>query len=156
MNSEELLKQLDQLDARLVVQGDRLYLDAPAGAVPEELRAALRTHRAALLAVAAGSPKRVNEDIDLRDDPRPDLAGDSQMWARLLREAAEIDFDDPYGLFGALYGVRCCGATLEATARGWRLVRPEEMGTWEWEDLREQWLMPHKAALKALLAAKGA
>jgi hypothetical protein len=155
MNSEELLQRLERLDARLVVQGDRLFLDAPAGTVPEELRAALRTHRTALLAAAAVSWK-VNEEIDLRDDPRPDLAGDSQMWARLLRGAAEIDFDDPYGLFGALYGVRCCGATLEATTRGWRIVRPEEMGTWEWEDLREQWLMPHKAALKALLAAQGA
>jgi hypothetical protein len=28
------------------------------------------------------------------------------------------------------------------------------MGTWEWEDLREQWLMPHRAALTALLAAQ--
>jgi hypothetical protein len=155
MNAEELLQQLEQLDARLVVQGGRLFLDAPAGAVPEELLAALRTHKAELLARMAGS-YRVNEDIDLRDDPRPDLAGDSEMWARLLRGAAEIDFDDPNGLFGALYGIRCCGATLEATARGWRIVRPEDMGTWEWEDLREQWLMPHRAALTALLAAKGA
>ena len=154
MNAEELLQQLEQLDARLVVQDGRLFIDAPAGAVPEELLIALRTHKAEFLARMAGS-YRVNEGVDLRDDPRPDLAGDSQMWARLLHEAAEIDFDDPYGLFGALYGVRCCGARLEGTARGWRLVRPEEMGTWEWEDLRDQWLMPHRAALTALLTGKG-
>jgi hypothetical protein len=155
MNAEELLRQLEQLDARPVVQGGRLFLDAPSGAVPEELLAALRTHKAELLARMAGS-YGVNEDIDLRDDPRPDLARDSQMWAQILRKAAEIDFDDPNGLFGALYGVRCCGAMLEATGHGWRMVRPEEMGTWEWEDLREQWLMPHRAALTALLAGKGA
>jgi hypothetical protein len=153
MNAEELVRQLEQLDARLVVQDGRLFIDAPAGAVPEELCAALRTHREALLAAGAVW-YRVNEEIDLRDDPRPDLAGDSQIWAQILRKAAEIDFDDPYGLFGALYGVRCCGARLEGTARGRRLVRPEEMGKWEWEDLRDQWLMPHRAALTALLAAK--
>jgi hypothetical protein len=155
MNLEELMQQLEQLGARLVVRDERLFLDAPDGAVPAELFAALRIHKAALLARMAGS-WGVNEDIDLRDDPRPDLVGDSQRWARLLREAAELDFDDPYGLFGALYGVRCCGATLEATGRGWRLVRPEDMGTWEWEDLREEWLMPHRAALTALLTGKGA
>ena len=49
-------------------------------------------------------------------DPRPDL-GDGRLWSALLAAAYALDGDDPAGLFGALHGLRSCGARAGATGR---------------------------------------
>lgn len=91
-------------------------------------------------------------DLLCQEDPRPDLA-DSALWSDLLRRAYALDGDEPEGLFGALHGLRCCGARLEATATSYRL-RPDG-DAWEdekaWEADTARWLEPHRPALVELL-----
>jgi hypothetical protein len=84
-------------------------------------------------------------------DPRPDLAGDSALWQRLLSLAYERDGEEPAGLFGALHGLRCCGAAL-ATQGGRVRLSAGELGD-EYRALRRAYLLPHTAALRALLQA---
>lgn len=84
-------------------------------------------------------------------DPRPDLYADSSLWARLLRAAYALDSDDPDGLFWALHGFRCYGASLrlgEHTA----ILGPGEMSEAEYKAERERWLTPHRTELVRLLA----
>ena len=85
-------------------------------------------------------------------DPRPELTEDHHRWVTLLRMAAEVDFDDPHGVYGALLGVRCLGARLGEDGDGWRLLKPDDVPLAEWEALREQWLVPHASTLWKLLA----
>jgi hypothetical protein len=95
-------------------------------------------------------------------NPRPDLAEDADLWRRLLAAAA---LSDRPGVYGALHGVRCCGARLVANGAGYRITGPApddgplsyrepdpetgEIGTWESD--REGWLLPHRAAITVLL-----
>ena len=94
-------------------------------------------------------------------DPRPDLTGDHSRWTVLLALAWAVDGLNPYGLYGALYGVRCCGAALvteaqplDLTPEGprlrWRLTRGE-IPELEWRSYRARWLWPHKETLIKLL-----
>jgi hypothetical protein len=102
-------------------------------------------------------------------DPRPDLKGDHGRWTVLLALAWASDGLHPYGVYGALYGVRCCGAALvtdiqplDLTPEGpplrqaqdaalrWRLTRGE-MPESEWQAYRARWLWPHKDVLIRLL-----
>jgi hypothetical protein len=144
VSAEGLLRELRELGATVAARGDRLAVDAPAGAVTPDLRADLTAHKGALLALLARER--------LIADPRPDLAGDSARWARLLALAYDRDGQDPRGLFGALHGLRCCGAGLAATDDGARLV-PGELAAEEYAAEREEWLVAHAAALTALLRA---
>ena len=84
-------------------------------------------------------------------DPRPDLAADSDLWARLLAMAYDLDGDLPGGLFGALHGMRCCGAGLVLVNGRCKLV-PGEMLKADYEADRARYLVEHKAALVELLA----
>ncbi len=98
-------------------------------------------------------------------DPRPDLAADHDRWQALLEAAYRCDGQDPHGVFGALNGIRCCGARLEVMAvtkqalpsagarRGWRLVRGDELTEAEYQRLRAAYLAPHTEALTRLLSA---
>lgn len=45
-------------------------------------------------------------------DPRPDLTADHDRWLTLLEAAYRHDGQDPHGAYGALSGIRCCGARL--------------------------------------------
>ena len=68
-------------------------------------------------------------------------------------------------MFGALVGIRCCGARLAHTdpvnwARApggqpsaWRLIRGDEMGEVEYAGYRQTYLAPLTAALTRLLSA---
>lgn len=87
-----------------------------------------------------------------RQDPRPDLADDHHRWVTLLQMAAEIDYQDPAGAYGALYDVRCIGARLGQVGNGWRIEMPADLAPAEWDNLRRQWLMPHSAVLWRLLS----
>jgi hypothetical protein len=83
-------------------------------------------------------------------DPRPDLAHDSALWSRLLARAYEHDGNDPAGLFGALHGLRCCGAALTAKDGLVRLTTGE-MSADEYGALRQEYLVPRQQALSTLL-----
>lgn len=98
-------------------------------------------------------------------NPRPDLAADADLWRRLLAAALLRDADGGAGVYQALHGVRCCGARLVRNGTGYRISPPAsddgplsyhdpdpetgELRTWE--DDRNEWLLPHRAALTALL-----
>jgi hypothetical protein len=85
-------------------------------------------------------------------DPRwHDLPEDTHLWLGLLAAARTLDGDAPLGLFGALHGLRCLGARLHPTRTGVRL-RAGEMRWDEYLALREEYLMPHAATLRRLLA----
>jgi hypothetical protein len=139
-----LLRELRGLGATVAARGDRLAVDAPAGAVPPDLRADLAAHKGALLALLARERCAA--------DPRPDLVADSPLWQRLLGLAYDRDGADPRGLFGSLHGLRCLGAGLVAEEGRARLV-PGELSAEEYAAEREEWLVPHAAALTALLRA---
>ena len=101
-------------------------------------------------------------------DPRSDLADDHSRWWLVLEAAWRLDGQDPEGLFGALVGLRGCGARLElANAETWgarpddppptyRLVRGAELSEAEYAELRQRYLVPHRAALTRLLSAPAA
>ena len=146
MSAAALLARLRALGVTATAAGDDLELDAPAGALTPALLGELRAHKGALLALLAAERWTA--------DPRPDLAGDSALWRRLLGLAYGCDFHDPRGLFGALHGLRCCGAALAASPGGLRLV-PGELPPDEYAALRADYLVPHAPALRALLAAAG-
>lgn len=98
-------------------------------------------------------------------DPRPDLTADHDRWQTLLEVAYRHDGQDPHGAYGALNGIRCCGARLavaspagtappSAGARpGSRLVRGDELTEAEYQRLRATYLVPHSEALTTLLNA---
>jgi hypothetical protein len=86
-------------------------------------------------------------------DPRPDLAEDHARWLTLLELAYRRDDADPNGVFGALNGIRCCGAAITSSGGAnptWRLTRGELSAT-EWQAIRARWLMLHLKALQELL-----
>ncbi len=88
-------------------------------------------------------------------DPRPDLVADHARWLTLLELAYRRDGTDPYGVFGALVGIRCCGAAITSSGGAnptWRLTRGE-LTVAEWQTMRAKWLMPHLAVLQELLGA---
>jgi len=101
-------------------------------------------------------------------DPRPDLTADHDRWQALLEAAYRHDGQDPHGVYGALNGIRCCGARLEvappagkapqaAGARlGWRLVRGDELTEAEYQRLRATYLVRHTETLTRLLKAQAA
>jgi hypothetical protein len=91
-------------------------------------------------------------------DPRPDLVADHALWLTLLELAYRRDGADPCGIFGALVGIRCCGAGITSSGGErptWRLTRGE-MTAAEWQAIRTKWLMPHLKVLQELLGTSGA
>ena len=84
-------------------------------------------------------------------DPRPDLAADHARWLALLELAYRRDGVDPQGVFGALVGIRCCGAAIASSCGvnpAWRLLRGE-MSAAEWQAVRAQWLTPALALARS-------
>ena len=84
-------------------------------------------------------------------DPRPDLDGDHARWLALLELAHRRAAADPYGVFGALIGIRCCGAAITSSGGAnpaWRLVRGE-LAAAEWQAVRAQWLTPALALARS-------
>jgi len=97
-------------------------------------------------------------------DPRPDLIGDHARWLLVLELAYRRDAADPEGVYGALYGARCCGAAIEHMDDDWTL-KPEgppprwrlargEIPADEWAAIRARWLLPHRAALVEILLGR--
>lgn len=86
-------------------------------------------------------------------DPRADLATDSDRWRVLLVLAWQHDYETVDGLYGALEGVRACGARLEPIgATGvCRLTRGAQIGEPTWAGWRSRYLVQHGAVLTRLL-----
>ena len=86
-------------------------------------------------------------------DPRPDLVADHAHWEDLLGRAWRLDAADPEGVYGALNGMRCCGARLARTqSAGWRLVKGDELSAIEYHTYRVSYLVPHTVAITKLLS----
>jgi hypothetical protein len=64
MTLSELISLLDYLDVRLSVCEDRLDYDAPNGVLTDKIMAALREHKAALIALLARAESDHASDID--------------------------------------------------------------------------------------------
>jgi len=133
-----LLADLGQLGVHLEREGDGLRYDAPPGTLTPDLLAALREHKAGLLAELRRG--------ELTADPRPDLGEDSALWACLLAWA----YDEHPDLWGALHGFRCWGRRL--VRRNGRVELTPGEDDPDYEADRETYLMPHAGALVGLLA----
>lgn len=75
-------------------------------------------------------------------DPRPDLVKDHRHWEEVLYNSWHIDKD----IYYLLHGIRCGGAELILTMRGFRLL----CGEWneaEWENDIKNRLNPFKDKL---------
>src|SRR5262245_10590432 len=78
MSTAELLWRLVSADILLRVSADRLVIDAPAGSMTDDTRAAIRSHKPALLAALTGTgetdarPRRW--PIDLAEEMRIEAA----------------------------------------------------------------------------------
>lgn len=144
MSAVELVARARAHGIELNAIDDRLRY-RPIDALPAALRAELGAHRPAVLALLAMERYTA--------DPRPDL-GDSARWRELLTAAYTHDGHDQGGLFGALHGLRCLGASLREGTGGLRLF-PGELAADEYRALREVYLVPHRAALVNLLAQAG-
>jgi hypothetical protein len=145
MTTDELLKALSARGALVILDDDKLSIEAPTGAVTPDMLAALAEHKAAILARLRGFAP-----ADLRADPRPDLSDDSALWSRLLARAWDFDAPHPEGCFGALFGIRCCGVRL-AVDKGQARILQGEAGA-EYLALRDRWLVPHRETIRWLLA----
>ncbi len=84
-------------------------------------------------------------------EPRPDLEEDTNLWSRLLVAAWAVDGELSDGLFGALHGMRCCGAKLEKADQV-TISRGEIMQI-EFVQLYNRWIQPHQSKLQPLLEA---
>ena len=92
-------------------------------------------------------------------DPRPDLTADTRVWQALLELAFLLDGEAPDGLFGALHGVRCCGARLVPSdgtglsAPGYRMAPGDDYlgGARAWDTDRQRWLVPAADVLTPML-----
>jgi len=55
----DLLAELNRLNVKLTLAGDKLRLEAPAGVLTPELKETIRQHKAALKALLLGQPAEV-------------------------------------------------------------------------------------------------
>ena len=150
-----LLEDCTRMGLSVTMQGGRLLVDAPQGTAADALITQLATHKPAIVAALTHSHNSHNSQnrpaAPFSGDPRPDLESDSRFWHYLLRHAQLEDEDDPRGAFGALHGVRCCGARLEWQANGSLRIVADAEYLGSFEDNRETWLMPHRAQIAAWL-----
>lgn len=87
-------------------------------------------------------------------DPRPDLDrgdGEELVWGLLIASA----FDRSRDLAGSLHGFRCMGTRLVREDKGWKMVPGGEWGPGEYEQARQDYLLPHKPLMIKLLNGLG-
>lgn len=93
-------------------------------------------------------------------DPRPELDAyqhDGVWWSVLLALALEVQgADDARGVYGALHASRCLGAGLARTSGGALRIVPGAIPAAAWSAIRAERLVPHRAAIAALLVAVAA
>ncbi len=61
MNARALLENLKSQDVRLEVDGERLVVDAPAGAITDEIRTILAEHKSKLLRLLEWEQRKLEE-----------------------------------------------------------------------------------------------
>jgi hypothetical protein len=129
----------------------------PATRLSAAQRAAIRTHKAALLELLRREAAEAAARLRAPHDPRPDLDAtqrDAVWWSVLLALAAEAHGEgDPRGVYGALRGVRCLGAGLGRTPGGALRIVAGSVPAGEWRAVRGAWLVPHRPAVLELLRA---
>lgn len=93
----------------------------------------------------------------LNFDPRPDLTEDSALWDKLLMHTRAIDGNDPNGLYGALDGIRCCGARLYLDGDTLKIDGSECSAPdgRTYVGLRQQYLIKHADKLRRILREQG-
>jgi len=87
-------------------------------------------------------------------DPRPDLVADHPLWQGVLRVAGSRT--EYAALYWALDGLRCLGVRLQRRPGGALRLEPGEMAPDEFQVACNRYLLPHLAALKAVLRAAAA
>ena len=73
MNAQDLLKDLRSRDVRVEADGERLVVDAPAGAITEEAKATLTEHKPKLLKLLGWERRKLE---------RADRLGCTARWSR--------------------------------------------------------------------------
>jgi len=149
MDGPALLSALEGVGARLMIVEGTLRVEVASKALTPAMRAALADKGPLLSAWLAREWQRHCASLPLRvDDPRPDIAVDSQWWTQLLNlahGAATLELRE------ALHCLRCLGARLIWDGPVLRLVRGDEMSAEEYAGYRERWLVPHAAELGVAL-----
>ncbi|MCL5957863.1 MAG: hypothetical protein M1358_00870 [Chloroflexi bacterium] len=150
MNPMEVIEKLAQLDIRLLLNGDKLTVDAPESALTPEVCRQITAHRVELIALLAPGPTEPDFSAPCWQDPREDLAEDSGLWRVVLTIARDVDEQ----LFGALHGFRCLGGKLTLKDDKLSLTGRKAEG-WESAEAFKQdyhrWILPHKAAFAEVL-----
>ena len=147
-----LLTRAQEAGLTITVDGGRLVLRGPKTA--DALARTVLANKAAELAALTHPQNRVSQSIRDIHDPRPDISEDSAEWRALLRYAALADdADAAESAYGALHGVRCCGARIRLQPSGvlWIEARDDYLGNWGVDRLR--WLAPHRSELIRWLRA---
>lgn len=128
----ELLSTLREHDVRLWVEGDRLGVDAPPNTLDERLTAALREHKAELIALLRQSVVDANTDVgalpelkirpEHRNEPFPLTDIQQAYW---VGRRGGVDIDAAIHIF---IEVRCPDLDIPRLERAWnRLVARHEM-----------------------------
>lgn len=88
-------------------------------------------------------------------DPRPDLFLDHDVWSALLAAAGQPSDDDlASDLFWALHTTRQLGASL-SIEDGKARIRRGQMTQEDYEEVRQEWLLPRMGQLRPLLEEPG-
>ena len=87
-------------------------------------------------------------------DPRPDLVADHALWQGVLCVAGSRT--ECGALYWALDGLRCLGVRLQRRPGGTLRLEPGELDPDEFQVACNRYLLPHLAALKAVLRTAAA
>lgn len=106
MTAQELLAQLEAEDIQLTVKGDRLVLNAPAGALAPERIEEIRPHKPALMALVAERQAEQSSAVGLTRDSFDEIVEDARRfqqegkpgpWAAFTMSGEELE-----GVIGGL------------------------------------------------------
>ncbi len=153
MNVDALLWDLTKLEVTLTVDGGQLRYKAPAGVISDEIKAAIKEHKAEILAHLQ-RPRYDDKTAYVLwlTDPRRDLQADSWLWEQVLLAAYAESSDEPDTVWASLHGLRCLGARLKPTNNSGRGVRLVTEGIDDYARLRERYLMPFADSIKRIMA----
>lgn len=90
MTAPDLVAELSKHDIRVTANGDRLEIDAPAGALTDELRTKLRANKAYVLQHIRLTELLANAACGVSEEGCPITADD------LLARLSKADLDDPH------------------------------------------------------------
>lgn len=143
------------------VDGAPVLRVTPASRLDPERRAAIRQHKAELLALLCHEASSGEEPVAVRrrapHDPRPELDGclhDAVWWSVLLALSREVHgAGRPSDVCAALHACRCLGAGLARTPSGGLRIVSVVIPSSAWPSVRATWLVPHGNVVTDLLRA---